>query len=363
MTISFASDNASGAHPAVMAAIAEANQGRVMAYGDDSVTQGLAARFAELFEHDCTVYPVSTGTAANALALSQLSPPHGAIYCHREAHLNVDECGAPELFTGGAKLIPVDGEAAKVTPEALEAAIFGAGDVHQAQPAALSISQSTELGTLYRPAEIAELAAVAKRHRLAFHMDGARFANAVAALGCRPAEITQKVGIDALSFGATKNGCIAAEAVVFFDREKAEGFTFRRKRAGQLLSKMRFVSAQLAAYLEDDLWLANAAHANAMATRLGAGLADLPSIRLAAPVEANEVFAYLPEDLASSLRAEGFVFGDWGRPEQELRRFVTGFDTQETDVHAMLAVIGRFVHIADINGLAPCLPAHLSSQS
>ncbi|MDH3661813.1 MAG: beta-eliminating lyase-related protein, partial [Alphaproteobacteria bacterium] len=153
MQVSFASDNASGAHPAIMAAIAAANEGRVMAYGDDPITQGLAARFSEMFEHECAVYPVTTGTAANALALSQLSPSHGAIYCHQEAHLNVDECGAPELFTGGAKLIPIDGEEAKLTPDALEAAIFGAGDVHQAQPAALSISQATELGTLYRPAE------------------------------------------------------------------------------------------------------------------------------------------------------------------------------------------------------------------
>ncbi len=347
MTISFASDNASGAHPAIMAAIVEANQGRVMAYGDDPITQGLAARFSEIFEHDCAVFPLSTGTAANALAMSQLSPPHGAIYCHREAHLNVDECGAPELFTGGAKLIPIDGEAAKVTPEALEAAIFGAGVVHHAQPAVLSISQSTELGTLYHPAEIAELAAVAKHHQLAFHMDGARIANAVAAHGCRPAEITWQAGIEALSFGATKNGCIAAEAVVFFDREKAKGFTFRRKRAGQLLSKMRFISAQLAAYLEDGLWLANAAHANAMATRLGAGLADLPSVRLAAPVEANEIFVHLPADLASFLRAEGFIFGDWGQPGQGLYRFVTDFETPETHVDALHAAIGRFLDKAE----------------
>src|SRR6185312_1799022 len=247
------------------------------------------------------VFPVATGTAANALALAALTPPWGAIYCHEAAHIQSDECGAPEFFAAGAKLLPLAGEDAKLMPATVEAALLERGVVHHVQPSALSISQATEAGTLYRPAEIAALGALARRHGLALHMDGARFANAVAALGCAPADLTWRAGVDALSFGATKNGALAAEAVIFFDPAKAADLAYRRKRAGHLFSKMRFLSAQLDAYLADGLWLRNARHANAMAARLGQGLARLPGARLVHPVEANEVFVELAEASIAAL--------------------------------------------------------------
>jgi len=266
--MNFRSDNVTGVAPEILAALAAANAGSAAAYGEDAVTKRLAQRFAALFEHAVEVFPVATGTAANALALATLVPSWGVIYCHEAAHIQVDECGAPEFFAGGAKLLPLAGDDAKLRPEVVERAIGGQGVVHHAQPAAISISEATEAGTLYRPEEIAALGALARRHGLALHMDGARFANAVAALGCSPAELSWRAGVDALSFGATKNGALAAEAVIFFDPAKVKGFAYRRKRGGHLLSKMRFLSAQLEAYLADDLWLANARHANAMAARL-----------------------------------------------------------------------------------------------
>ena len=224
----------------------------------------------------CWPFPWQTGTAANALALASLVPPYGAVYCHREAHINVDECGAPELYTGGAKLVPLAGEGAKIAPHDLAAAAQGHGVVHHVQPAAVSITQATEAGCVYSPDEVAAVAETARSKRLRLHMDGARFANAVAALDVAPAEITWQAGVEVLSFGATKNGCLAAEAVVFFQPELAETFAFHRKRAGHLFSKGRVLSAQLEAYLADDLWLENARHANAMARRLGGGLRPFP---------------------------------------------------------------------------------------
>ena len=335
--MNFRSDNVAGIAPEILAAIAAANAGTAPSYGADAFTERVQRRIAELFEHEVAVFPVATGTAANALALAALTPPWGAIYCHEAAHIQADECGAPEFFSGGAKLLPLAGADAKLTPAAVAAAMIEQGVVHHAQPAAISISETTEVGTIYRPAEIAALAALARRHGLALHMDGARFANAVAALGCSPAELSWRAGVDALSLGATKNGALAAEAVVFFDPARAADLAFRRKRGGHLFSKMRFLSAQLDAYLSDRLWLRNAAHANRMASLLSTGLAALPDAVLRHPTEANEVFIELPEAAISALEAAGFGFHRWGGAGSRCLRLVTAFDTREADVAACIA--------------------------
>ncbi|MDH3596902.1 MAG: low specificity L-threonine aldolase [Rhodospirillales bacterium] len=342
----FCSDNTAGASPQILEALARAAAGKVMPYGNDDLTRRVEARLREVFETDCAVFPVATGTAANVLGLSVMTPPYGAVYCHKDSHINVDECGAPEFFTGGAKLVTLDGAHGKLTPEILAGAIGGVGDVHHVQPAAISLTQASEAGTLYTPEEIAAIGDLARQHGLGLQMDGARFANALVALGCSPAEITWRAGVDALAFGATKNGALAAEAVVLFKPELARTFAYRRKRGGHLFSKMRFLSAQLDAYLADDLWLANARHANARAARLAEGLADLPGARLLHPVEANEIFAVLPGPVIEGLLAEGFQFYRWG-PEAESGaesavRLVTAFDTASEDVDAFLAAARRF---------------------
>lgn len=333
--MNFASDNVTGACPEVLHALVSANEGSTMPYGNDPLTEAVEAKLVALFGCDLRAFPVATGTAANSLALACLTPPYGAIYCHAEAHINLDECGAPELMTGGAKLVPLPGEAGKLTPDTLAAAIQGAGEVHHVQPAAVSLTNETEAGTLYRADELAALAAVARERGLKVHLDGARFANAVAALGCTPADLTWRAGIDVLSFGATKNGCLAAEAVVFFDKTLAEAFPFYRKRAGHLFSKMRMISAQLSGYLEGDVWLRNARHANAMAARLAEGLAALPGCALLHPAEANEVFAAMPPVAIERLRAAGFAFYEWA-PGQI--RLVCAWNTAEADVSAFLDV-------------------------
>src|SRR5690348_4964185 len=274
--MNFSSDNVTGVAPEIMAALAAANAAAAAAYGADAATEGLARRFSEVFEREVAVFPVATGTAANALALATLTPPWGVVYGHRDAHFQVDECGAPEFYTGGAKLRMIEGDHGKITAGHLEAAIMGRGVVHHAQPATVSLTQSTEAGTVYQAGEIEAIAAVCRRHGLALHVDGSRFANAVAAVNRSPADLTWRAGVGALSFGATKNGAMAAEAVVFFDPKQAQEFAFRRKRGGHLFSKMRFLSAQLEAYLAGDLWLRNAGHANRMAARLAEGLATLP---------------------------------------------------------------------------------------
>jgi threonine aldolase len=333
--MNFRSDNVTGVAPEIMAALAAVNSGSQPSYGDDATTLKLNDRFAALFDHDVRVFPVTTGTAANSLALASLAPPWGAIYCHEEAHIAVDECAAPEFFTGGAKIVALAGADGKIRPETIAAHLFERGFVHQPQPAAISVSQTTEAGTVYRPAELRALADFAGAHGLALHMDGARFGNAVAALGCAPADITWRAGVDVLSFGATKNGALAAEAVVFFDPAKAADFGYRRKRGGHLVSKMRFLSAQLEAYLADGLWLRHARHANRMAAELAAGLAALPGARLKHPVEANEIFVELPAATIDRLDAEGFGFYRWDGAT--LLRLVTAFDTNPADVAAFLA--------------------------
>jgi threonine aldolase len=339
----FSSDNAAGAAPEIMAALAAANRGPAAAYGADAVTARLERRFADLFAHEVAVFPGANGTAANALALAALTPPWGVIYCHEEAHVAIDECGAPEFYAGGAKLIGLPGADAKLDAAMLTAHIGERGFVHHAQPAAISISQTTEAGAVYGAAEVAALGAVAARAGLALHMDGARFANAVAALDCPPADLTWRAGVDVLSFGATKNGALAAEAVIFFDPKRAADFAYRRKRGGHLLSKMRFLSAQLEAYLEAGLWLKNARHANLMAARLGAGLARLEGVRLAHKVAANEVFVDLPDRAIRALLADGFKFYRWGGVGATCLRLVTSFATRVEEVDALIAAAAAHV--------------------
>lgn len=341
--MNFCGDNISGAHPKVLAALAAANDGAVMPYGNDDLTRRVETRINEIFDRDCAVFLVGTGTAANALALACLTPPWGSVYCHPDSHVNRDECGAPEFYTGGAKLIAVPGEDGKFTATALDAAIGpgDAGTVHHAQPAAVSLTQATEAGTVYTAAEIGAIAEVARRHGLALHMDGARFANALVNQGRSPAELTWRAGVTALSLGATKNGALAAEAVVFFDKAKAAEMPFRRKRGGQLWSKMRFLAAQLDAYLAEDLWLINARFANSLARRLGQGLAKLPGARIEYPVEANEVFVTLPEPVILGLEADGVLFYRWPDASAPTIRLVTAFDTAPDQVDAFLASVER----------------------
>lgn len=332
----FKSDNTAAAAPEIMAAIAAANTGYVRGYGDDPWTARLGERFSALFDCPLAAFPVATGTAANALALSVLVPPYGAILTHEEGHIVRDECGAPEFMTGGARLLLMPGEGAKVTVSAIEAAIAANPvSVHTVQPRLLSLTQATELGTVYTPAELQALCRVAHAHGLLVHMDGARFANAVASLGCSPAAVTWQAGVDVLSFGATKNGALAAEAVVFFDPARVADFELRRKRAGHLLSKMRFVSAQLLAYLEDDLWLRLATRANTLAARLGDAAASL----LMHPVQANEVFVRVGAPGAAQLRELGFEFYDWGATNSGEARFVVSWDQPEEDVQALCAAL------------------------
>lgn len=338
----FGSDNVTPASPEVMDAVAAANAGMLHSYGDDPYTTRLRALTSALFETELSVYPVATGTAANALALSILTPPYGAIYCHETAHIVTDECAAPEFYTGGAKLIALPGAQGKITSAQLDAPLRRAAalGVHHVRPSAVSITQATEWGTVYTPSEVQALSAKAHAHGLGLHMDGARLANAIAHLSCSPAEATWKAGVDVLSLGATKNGAMAAEAVIVFDPARGADFEARRKRAGHLWSKMRFLSAQLIAYLETGLWLRNARHANAMAARLAAGLASLPGVRLVQPVQANELFVAMPERAIEKLLADGFEFYRWVGPDDTpdpVIRLVTSFCTVATDVDAFVA--------------------------
>jgi threonine aldolase len=338
--MNFVSDNAYGAAPEILAALAAANGGTVTSYGEDPVTARLQARLSEIFERGVLAFPVISGTAANALALAALTPPYGAIFCHADAHIAVDECAAPEFFSGGAKLVSLPGENAKLTPQVIEASLrrFSAPP-HSPKPSTISITQATEYGTVYSATEIAAIGAVAKAHGMKLHMDGARFANALAHLNCNPADITWRAGVDVLSFGATKNGALCAEAVIFFNKDDTHEFEYRRKKAGHLISKMRFISAQLEAYLEKDRWLTWAGRANAMATRLAKELAQIPGAKLAHPVEANALFVWLPDETAARLRKAGAKFYDW-RPSsggRTMARLVLSFMTPQDDIAHFLA--------------------------
>jgi threonine aldolase len=334
----FEGDNTAGICPEAWAALAEANTGRVPSYGADAWTARLAPFFRETFETDCEVFLVFNGTAANALALSALGPRHHSILCHANAHVDTDECGAAEFFTGGAKLVPLAGPHCKLSPEAVERALQRSPNVHFPRPGVLTLTQATEWGTVYTPDEVRSLAAVAHAHGLAVHVDGARFANAAATLrarGASPADVTWRAGVDVLCFGGTKNGMHASEAVVFFNRTLAREFDYRVKQGGQLASKMRFAAAQWCAMLRDGAWLRHAGQANARAQQLAAAVRALPPLRLIAEPEANGVFVEMPPAVHAALAARGWHFlrfiGDHGY------RLMCAWDTTEGDVAAFIA--------------------------
>jgi threonine aldolase len=330
----FFSDNAAAAHPKVIEAIERSNR-LDTAYDGDEWSSRLDGAFSELFEHEVKALWVSTGTAANCLALAALCPPYRGILCHKDAHIEVDEAGAPGFFTGGAKLMLLDGAGAKIAPKTVEDAIgLIRKDVHQVQPAALTITNATEYGLVYRASEVAALGEVALSHGLGFHMDGARFANAVVTTGESPADLTWRAGLDALSFGFVKNGGLNAECLVLFDTDLADEVAVRRKRAGHLSSKGRMLAAQILALLEDDLWLENGRASNAAAQALAKAAPD----RLVYPVEANEIFLRVSTGEAESLRAEGFDFYDWGPGEI---RLVTSWDQDGGAVQQLADAISR----------------------
>jgi threonine aldolase len=347
----FSSDNWAGAHPAVAKRLMDVSGGFASAYGTSDLDAKVYRRFNEIFEREVAVFFVGTGTAANSLALASVAKTGGVTFCHHEAHINTDECGAPGFFAHGSRLFPVSGAEAKIDPKALEAAIarFPEGGVHFGQAAAVSITQATEFGTVYSLEEIDAIAAVARTNALPLHMDGARFANALSALGCSPAEMTWKRGVDILSFGGTKNGCWMAEALVIMDPAKAKDMPYLRKRSAQLFSKSRFIAAQFDAYLENNLWMDMARHANAMADRLRAGLDASNRCRNAWTTTANEVFAVLPKPVMAEAQAAGARFYDWPVPADQpdltaedeiLVRLVTSFATSKDEVDGLLRLFG-----------------------
>jgi threonine aldolase len=338
----FSSDHVAPACDAILSAVNQANQGFVTSYGGDELTAKLQSMASDVFEKQVAIFPVTSGTAANALALSQIVPPFGAIYCYEAAHIVTDEAGAPSFFTGGAQLVGFPAADGKILPKQLTRAVAYAEElgIHHVKPGAVTLTQATEWGTVYKLKEIAAISEVARQHELPVHMDGARFANALAHLRCSPAEATWKCGVDVLSLGATKSGALGADAVVFFGLGMARDFERRRKRAGHLMSKLRFVSAQLIAYLQNGLWLENARHANAMAARMAEGLKRVAGAKLLHPVEANELFVALPEETARGLESQGFDFYRWPLHAAESGvtiRLVTCFATSSADVDEFVA--------------------------
>jgi threonine aldolase len=340
--MNFASDNAAPIVPEILTAIERANRGYALAYGNDDWTRALERRMCEVFDRDVATFLVATGTAANALAVAQYCQPWNSVLCFAESHLATDEAGAPEFFGGGLKLTLLPGAHGKLRPDDVRTALGkGRGVPHSVIPGLLSLSQSTEFGTVYRNEEVHALATVAHQRGLALHMDGARLGNAIAALGCTPAEATWKAGVDVLSFGATKCGALEAEAVVFFDPKHAEGMPSRRKRAGQLISKQRFMAAQFEAYLSDSFWLKLAGHANAAAARLARRLPEV-GLHPVWPVQANEIFVVLPADVDARLRAAGAAYAPWSsdflpagiglKKDEALVRLVTSFATSDSDL-------------------------------
>ncbi|RYD37332.1 MAG: low specificity L-threonine aldolase [Verrucomicrobiaceae bacterium] len=341
--MNFTSDNWAGVHPAITENLARHASGMAAAYGTSELDRRIEQRFSELFERDVAVFFVGTGTAANSLALASVNRPGGVAFCHREAHIVKDECGAPEYFTGGGRLQTVDGPAGKLRPELLlrELGHFRPGYIHTGQPMAVSLTQATEVGTVYQVEEIAAISAICRERGLPLHMDGARFANALSSLDLTPAEMTWKQGVDVVSFGGTKNGCWCAEALVYFDPGQAVDLPYIRKRAAQLFSKTRFIAAQFEAYLEDGLWLKLAARANATAACLADAVRASAHCRLAWDVEANEVFVILHRDLAVEWQTRGVGFHLWPAPgdlvdslgkDEVIARLVTSFSTSDEEV-------------------------------
>jgi len=337
MGANFRSDNETPVAPEIMAALTKANAGMAHSYGDDALSARVGKRFSDVFERQVTAFPVVSGTAANALAVAQITPSWGAVICHEDSHLHTDECGAPEFFSGGAKLITLPGKGAKLNADDVRKLIDRQGEAgdHASQPMLLSLTQASEFGTVYSLKELRSLSEVAHDAGLRVHMDGARFANALVTLGCTPAAMTWKAGIDIVSFGATKNGAMMAEALLFFDEADAVQLGRRRKQGAHLISKMRYVSAQLDAYLEDDLWLHLAGNANAQALRLADGLDAIDGIDRLYPVQSNEVFVGMSAEQADLLRDAGFEFHGWpGRPG--VYRLVTAHCTSATDVDSFI---------------------------
>lgn len=340
--INLYSDNVAPVAEPVMRALVQANSGTAPGYGTDELSRRLQSRFSSLFDTDVAVFPVATGTAANALSLAELIPPYGAVYCTSVGHIHDSECAATEFFSGGAKVVPLPDTDARLQPETLAAAIAaaGVGRAHRVQPAAVSLTQATERGTVYPVSAVRALSELAHAHGLGVHMDGARFANAVAHLGVPPADITWRAGVDILSFGATKNGAMSAEAIIVFNPRLVEGLRYRCRRAGQVFSKMRYAAAQLEAMITDGLWLDLAGRANAMARRLADGLAMIAGVRLLHPVEINEVFAELSEGLLLTLQSRGYGIVDRGGRQV---RFVTAFNTRPDDIDELLSVARQSV--------------------
>lgn len=337
--ISFTSDNIAAVSPTILENILAHCSGDATPYGNDELSKELDQKMSALFEKEVSVFLVPTGTAANSLCLATLSPSWGAVLCHPDSHINNDECGAPEFFADGVKLIPIDGQDCKINPECLaQRAIQKVGDVHTVQSSVVSVTQATEEGSIYTLEELHAIGDVCKTNHLKFHMDGARFANAIAALNCSPAEMTWKAGVDALSFGATKNGAFGVEAIVLFDKSLSSELAFRRKRSGHLMSKMRFLSTQIDAYISNNLWLDNAKHANAMADRIRTGLRSIDNIELIRPSRTNIVFCKMPDELINKLLDNGFQFyyDRWG---QGIVRLVTSYATKPEDVERFIDVI------------------------
>lgn len=333
---SFASDNNAGIHPEILQAIAQANVGHVVGYGADPYTEAMVAKFREHFGADTEVFVVFNGTGANCLSLQSLTKTYNAVICAASAHIYTDECGAPEKFTG-CKLLPLQTTDGKLTVEMVRHAYHGIGDEHHVQPKVVSITQSTEMGTVYRPDEIMALARFAHNHDMYFHVDGARIANAAAALGQTLRQATRDLGVDILSFGGTKNGIMGGEAVLFFRPEHSHDFLFLRKQAMQLASKMRFISVQLGALLTNDLWLANAQHSNRMAKLLEKEVREIPRVKIVYKVEANGVFAQIPHDAVAKIQ-ERYFFYVWNE-EESVVRWMCSFDTTEDDVREFAAFV------------------------
>ena len=332
----FASDNYSGICPEAWAAMAEANAGHEVSYGDDLFTQRAADRIREIFETDCEVFFVFNGTSANSLSLASLCQSYNSVLCHELAHVETSECGAPEFFANGSKILLLGGANGKIDPAEIEPAVKKRTDIHYPKPRALSLTQATEVGTVYSLAELQALTETARRHGLRVQMDGARFANAVASLGAAPAELTWRAGVDVLCFGGSKNGIALGEAVVFFDRELARDFDYRCKQGGQLASKMRFLYAPWLGMLKDGAWLRHAGHANAMAARLAAGLQSIAGVKISHPVQSNGVFAQLPKVAEAQLHARGWHFYT-GVITPDESRLMCSWDTTPEDVDAFVA--------------------------
>ena len=327
----FASDNYSGICPEAWAAMAEANHGHEISYGDDLWTQRATDRIREIFEKDCEVFFVFNGTSANSLSLASLCQSYNSVLCHELAHVETSECGAPEFFANGSKILLLKGAEGKVNPAEVEPAVMKRTDIHYPKPRALTLTQATEVGTVYSVSEVQKLSEVARRYKLHLHMDGARFANAVAALGVAPADLTWRAGVDVLCFGGSKNGIALGEAVVFFDKELSRDFDYRCKQGGQLASKMRFLSAPWLGMLKDGAWLRHAGHSNKMAARLGSGLEQVPSVQISHPVQSNSVFAKFPRAVEEKLHTRGWHFYT-GVITPDESRLMCSWDTTPVDV-------------------------------